>query len=144
MNETKSIAEVIERDGVYAGGVRGVSMRPMLREGRDTVVITPVSSRPQKYDVILFRRADGCVLHRVVKVLPEAFVTCGDSCSSKEQVRDGDVVGVLSEFYRGERRRVPSSGFWAVYGRAAVLLMPLRIGVRRSARALSRLFKRRK
>lgn len=138
----KSIAEVIERDGMYAGGTCGISMKPMLKEGRDTVVITPVSRRPRKYDVILFRRADGCVLHRVVKVLPDALVTCGDNSASCETVADGDVIGILSEFYRGEKHLSPESGFWAMYGRAAVLLMPLRIGSRRVVRAVSRLFKR--
>ena len=48
---------------------RGVSMLPMLRQGRDTVTLSPVTGRLRKYDLPLYRREDGrYVLHRVVGV----------------------------------------------------------------------------
>ena len=47
---------------------RGVSMLPMLRQGRDSVVLSPAPKQLRKYDLPLYRRDDGSyVLHRVVK-----------------------------------------------------------------------------
>ena len=68
MNDVKSIAEILERDGVYVGTTSGVSMKPMLRDRRDTVVIVPATERLKKYDVALFTQGGRCFLHRVVKV----------------------------------------------------------------------------
>ena len=47
---------------------RGISMLPMLRQGVDSVVLSPLPSRLKKYDLPLYRRKSGqYVLHRVVE-----------------------------------------------------------------------------
>ena len=47
---------------------RGVSMLPLLRQGRDAVVLSPLPERLRKYDVVLYRRRNGqYVLHRIVE-----------------------------------------------------------------------------
>ena len=38
---------------------RGVSMLPLIREGRDSVILSPVSGRLKKYDIPFYRRHDG-------------------------------------------------------------------------------------
>lgn len=144
MTENKNISEIIERDGVYVGTIRGVSMRPMLRDGRDTVVIASASGRLKKYDVALFRHNGRYILHRVVKVLPDSYITCGDNSVNKERVNDSEIVGVLCEFYRGERHCRPDSPFNALYSRMSVFFMPLRIFSRRTALSVARAFKRKR
>ena len=52
------IEDRLKEDGIYAGLTTGVSMRPMLRTGRDTILISPVEGRLKKYDVPLYRRGD--------------------------------------------------------------------------------------
>ena len=38
---------------------RGVSMLPMLRQGIDTVTLSPLPEKLKKYDLPLYRRTDG-------------------------------------------------------------------------------------
>ena len=94
----EKIEEIIARDGVYVCTTSGISMKPMLRDRRDTVVIAPVSGRLKKYDVALYRYKGKYLLHRVVKVLPDSYVCCGDNCITPEiGVTDADVIGVQSK-----------------------------------------------
>ena len=50
---TTSFEELLARDGRLVYRVRGVSMRPMLRQERDIVIIEVPSLRLQKNDVAL-------------------------------------------------------------------------------------------
>ena len=81
----------------------GISMRPMLREHRDVVVIERVSRKLKKHDVPLYRR-EGCdrfVLHRIIKVTDNGYVIRGDNLYRNEyNVTDKDIIGVLKCFYR--------------------------------------------
>ena len=38
---------------------RGVSMLPIIKEGRDSVILAPVDRPIERYDVILYRRENG-------------------------------------------------------------------------------------
>ena len=58
---------------------RGISMQPMLRNGQDSVVLSPVNKPLKKYDLPLYRRPDGqFVLHRIVAVTGGQPVYEGD------------------------------------------------------------------
>lgn len=74
----------------------------MIRRGRDRVCIGRCSGASALYDVPLYRRPSGqLVLHRIVKVLPEEYVTCGDNRRKWERgVTDAMIIGILSGFYR--------------------------------------------
>ena len=103
--ETNSkIEEVIEEQGFFMCSTVGVSMYPMLRNRRDVVVIVPVTDRLKKKDVALYKRNDGYVFHRVIKVMPDHYIIRGDNCYYKEVVTDDMVIGVLKEFYRGKTK----------------------------------------
>lgn len=82
----------------------GVSMRPMLREHRDIVVIERVNRPLKENDVPLYRRkgCDRLVLHRIVKIKKDgSYVIRGDNLLDNEySVKDEDIVGVLKAFYR--------------------------------------------
>jgi hypothetical protein len=57
----------------------GVSMLPILREGRDTVTISAPPEKLKKYDIILYQRTNGkYVLHRIVGV-GETYTCIGDN-----------------------------------------------------------------
>lgn len=105
MTDISKIKKILDEQGMYVSTTSGVSMMPMLRHRRDTIVVKPAAQRLQKYDVALYRRGQEYVLHRVIKVLPDSYVIRGDNCIAKEYgITDADVLGVLVEFYRGERR----------------------------------------
>ena len=77
-----SIEEQLETDGSIVHAIKGVSMMPLLRQGIDVAVIAKKGEeRLKKYDVALYRRADGAyVLHRVFEVRENDYVICGDNC----------------------------------------------------------------
>ena len=91
----------------------GVSMLPMLRPGRDTVTISPITGRLKKYDVPLYRRDCGkYVLHRVIKV-EDTYTIVGDNHIWWEtDVRDDQMIAVVTSFCRdGKTISVQSLGY---------------------------------
>lgn len=70
---------VLEKEGYFVSTTSGVSMFPMLRDRKDTVVIYPVNGCLKKYDVLLYKRENNYVLHRVVKVLENGYLIRGDN-----------------------------------------------------------------
>ena len=94
------IESVLEKEGYFVSTTSGASMFPMLRNRKDTVVIYPVNSCLKKYDVLLYKRENNYVLHRVVKVLENGYLIRGDNCLYDEFVLDSQVIGILASFYR--------------------------------------------
>ena len=143
MSEKISVEEYLKKDGIYVGLTKGASMRPMLRAGKDTILIAPAGARLKKYDVPLYRRGDIYVLHRVVEVRETGYVICGDNCTEKEyDVTDGDVVGVLSGFRRGKRYVSVDSRSYLLYAKVWVACYPIRAAFMRARRTAGRLFRK--
>ena len=71
--------EILEKDGRLVYRFRGVSMKPMLYQNRDLVVIEKVKDRLKKGDVVLYRRGKDYVLHRIVRVSEDGYVIRGDN-----------------------------------------------------------------
>ncbi len=94
--------DVIERDGRLIYTNVGDSMRPLIRQDRDILIIEKPNGRLKKYDVPLFKRNSGqYVLHRVLKVRPNDYVICGDNRYSKEYgITDRHIIGVLTAVVR--------------------------------------------
>lgn len=106
---------------------RGVSMLPMLRQGIDSVVLSPISDDLKKYDLPLYRRENGkYVLHRIVDA--GCTYTCmGDNQFTPEPglCRD-QMIAVVTAFYRGEKKHsVSEPGYW-LYCRIWHYSRPLR------------------
>ena len=82
---------------------KGTSMLPMLRQGKDSVVLSPLPEQLKKYDLPLYRRDNGqYVLHRIVAV--GATYTCiGDNQVVKETgLRREQMIGLVTAFSRGD------------------------------------------
>lgn len=127
MSAAVNIEDIIHTEGAYVGTTVGVSMRPMLRNRRDTIVVRPAQGRLQKYDVALYKRGDGSyVLHRVVAFAPGGYRILGDNCLNDEFVRESQILGVLQEFWRGNAHCNPHGGFWMAYARIWFALWPAR------------------
>lgn len=114
MNKTTYEQELSEK-GVLIYTTTGRSMRPFLRSGEDLVQIeAKKAERFHKYDVVLYRRPCGkYVLHRIVKVLPDSYVICGDNCWQLEKgITDSQILGVLTAVIRkGEKLDVNTPGY---------------------------------
>ncbi len=123
----RRVEDVLREEGVFVSTTVGVSMYPMLRNRKDTVVISPCTGRLQKYDIPLYKRGDAYVLHRIVKVLPDSYVICGDNCVQREYgVTDSQILGVLTACYRGEKPLNLEGGCYRGYVRLWCALYPLR------------------
>lgn len=83
----------------------GISMEPMLHTRKNIVVIKKVSAPLKKYDVVLYKRGESYVLHRLVKIAADGkYVFRGDNCVNDEyDITDENVLGVLKGYYKGER-----------------------------------------
>ena len=139
-----SIEEILADEGRLVYSNVGDSMLPLIRQGRDLVVIERVSGRLKKYDVPLYRRDGGqYVLHRVLKVRQDDYVLCGDNRWRRETgVTDRHVRGVLTAVVRdGKELRVTDLRY-KLYVRLWCGLFPLRPVVLRGAWFLKRLAKR--
>ena len=124
--KASNIEELLGTRGVYVSTTSGVSMMPMLRDRQDTIVVMPASERLKKYDVALYRRGEEYVLHRVIKVLPDSYIIRGDNCIAKEYgITDKDVLGVLVEFYRGEKRVSVNKRSYKAYSAFICAVHPL-------------------
>ncbi|MCI6995994.1 MAG: hypothetical protein MR936_04165 [Eubacterium sp.] len=121
------IEDVVKNNGVYVSTTVGLSMYPMLRNRRDTIVVRPYTGRLKKYDVPLYRSNGKYILHRIVKVLPDSYVICGDNCRNKEYgITDDQIIGVLTEFYRDGRKINMHGIFYQTYVRIWTALYPVR------------------
>lgn len=103
-NSSLNIAEVLSKGEIIITGFSGTSMLPMLRSGKDRVVIEKITSKPKCNDVPLYMSGGGkYILHRIVKVKPQGYVIRGDNLYRNEyNVTDKDIIGVLTGFYRGD------------------------------------------
>ena len=97
--------EIIRRDGRLVYTNVGDSMLPLIRQGRDLLVIEKTSGRLKKYDVPLYKRDSGqYVLHRILKVRQEDYVICGDNRWRREYgITDRHIIGVLTAVVRDGR-----------------------------------------
>lgn len=81
----------------------GTSMLPMLHPGRDSVFLKSPPSDLKKYDLPLYRRADGqFVLHRIVKVKKNGtYIMCGDNQFVREYgIKNNQIIGIVTGFVR--------------------------------------------
>ena len=101
MENTKyTIEEILAEQGKYIGPTVGVSMLPMLKNRRDTIVVTAKTGRLKRLDVALYKRGSAYVLHRVLNPIEDGYIIRGDNCYSDEIVPETAVIGVLTEFFR--------------------------------------------
>ncbi len=136
------IEDILACDGVWVSTTAGVSMWPMLRDRRETIVVRPARGRLRPLDVALYRRGDAYVLHRVIDVEKDGYRILGDNCVQYEYVNEAQVIGVLDEFWRGERHCDPRSPAWLAYARAWHVAFPVRCALNRSRAAAGRLKRR--
>ncbi len=103
LENTELVLNALETEGEFISLTKGVSMRPMLRQGKDIVIVTKPTRELRKGDVPLYKRRnyDFLLLHRILKVEEDHYVIRGDNTYSLEHVPKDYVVGVLKEFYRG-------------------------------------------
>ena len=106
----------------------GSSMKPLLREHKDTVLLSKPNGKLKKYDIALFKRKNGnYVLHRIVKTDNKQYFFCGDNQISLESgITDDMIIAVTKGIYRGEKYIPCDRLSYKIYSRIWVTLLPLR------------------
>lgn len=107
--------------------IKGHSMRPLLRDGKDEVVLAPCRAEEVKRrDVVLFRYRGRHLLHRVIGKTGGRYRMQGDGiCTSYEECGPEDIIGVVMTVYRPGGRCMEtasvrwrlSSCLWLALGR---------------------------
>ena len=118
---------------------KGRSMRPLLRQGRDQVVLAPVTGELKKYDIPFYRRDDGhFVLHRIVAV-GETYTCIGDNQHEFEHgVRRDQILAVATAVIRDGREIPVTDPGYMLYCRLWHWLRPVKRVLGRCKRWLRR------
>ncbi len=106
---------------------RGCSMLPLLRQGRDSVELSPLPEKLKKYDLPVYQYPSGkVVMHRVVDVQEDCYICLGDNTYEYERILPGQLIGLVTAFKRRERRISVESPAYQCYARMWVALFPVR------------------
>ena len=83
---------------------RGTSMLPLIRQGVDSVELSPLEGRLKKYDLPFYQRDDGqYILHRILKA-GDTYTCIGDNQTVYEEgVRQDQLLAVVTGFYRKDK-----------------------------------------
>lgn len=119
---------------------RGISMLPMLRQGKDSVVLSPLPDSLSRYDLPLYQLENGrYILHRIVAVHEDHYTCMGDNLLAKETVYPGQMLAVVTAYYREGRRVEMASREHRFYCR---MLLPCWRLYRRTRSSLGRIKRR--
>jgi len=106
---------------------RGVSMLPMLRQGRDQVELSPLPQRLSKYDLPVYQYPSGkYVMHRVVEVKEDHYICNGDNLLQMEKVYHHQMIALVTAFTRDGRRVEVSDPKYQCYCRFWCATRPVR------------------
>lgn len=108
-----TLEETLKKVGFAVRKVSGDSMMPMLDQHTDLVKLVPASGELKKGDLPLYRRDDGqYVLHRIIRVKKNCYLTRGDNRREIEHIPKSSVVAVTVGFFkRGRYITVDDSGY---------------------------------
>ncbi|MCR4887786.1 MAG: S24/S26 family peptidase [Ruminococcus sp.] len=139
--EKVTYEEYLEKHGSMTYSNVGISMMPLLKQGRDLFTVKKKGdSRCKKYDVVLYRRPPSSyVLHRVIKVRENDYVILGDNCVAKEYgIKDSDIIGVMTEYvHNGKKHTVDYFGYrlyswvWVNFASVRIFLVKVKSKLRR-------------
>lgn len=118
---------------------KGVSMLPMLRQGKDSVEIAPLPEKLKKYDLPVYQYPGGkVVMHRVVDVREECYVCLGDNTYRYEYIRPEWMIAVVTAYKRGEKIISVNDPSYRLYSRLWAWSFPVRKFLKRAKNWLRR------
>ena len=137
------IREQLAAGGSVSFSPRGTSMLPMLRQGIDTVTLSPLPDRLRKYDLPLYQRENGqYVLHRVTAAEGDCYTCIGDNQFSPESgLSHGQMIAIVTAFTRDGRKHTVDERGYQLYCRLWHHSRPVRYLFRRIKEKLKRMLK---
>ena len=109
--------DILNSDGILVYTNVGYSMMPLLHQRKDVIEIRKKEDdRCNKYDVVLYKRGDHYILHRVLKVMPEGYIIAGDHNTCIDGlITDDMVIGVMTRVIRSGRSITPDNILYKLY-----------------------------
>ena len=97
------IIETVEKGGTFRLYPKGISMRPLIRQGKDSVLLKSPDTL-NKFDIVLYKRENGqYVLHRLLNAEGN-IVLCGDNEILPERgVKKEQIFAKVQTVYRKEK-----------------------------------------
>ena len=135
------IREELERGGSVRIHPMGVSMLPMIRQGKDSVVLSSLPEKLKKYDVVLYQRKNGqFVLHRLVGS-KSGYVFWNDNGFEHERgIERSQMIARVSSFYREDELIDVEKGSYRSYCRLWYWTRGIRRLTRRASAVICRVF----
>lgn len=140
-----SFEEILAEKGYIVYTNVGCSMMPLLRQRRDIIEIRPLTRKPVKYDVILYKRNHTYILHRVLKVQPDGgYLIAGDNNLFIERdVTDSMILGRMTRIIRdGREILVDNNLLYKLYSHVWVDFFPVKCFLLRVRGKAARLYHR--
>lgn len=123
------IEDTVKKGGSMPLVVTGNSMKPFMKDGRDTVWLEACKASDYKRGkILLFRREDGkIVLHRVRKVMPDGVLLMnGDAQYWCEEIKKEQTLAVVTYIEKDGRKIFCNSLKYRFITEVWQLLKPLR------------------
>ena len=94
--------ELLEMSGYIVYTNVGSSMMPLLRQRQDLIEIRKKEQgRCRKYDVVLYKRRNKYLLHRILRVTPKGYIIAGDhNTFTEKDVTEDMILGVMTRIIR--------------------------------------------
>ena len=144
--QKSTFEQELEKNGKLIYVNKGDSMMPLIRQGRDLLIIEkpPKKRRLRKYDVPLYRRDSGqYVLHRILQVRKNDYVICGDNRWEKEYgITDRHIIGVLMGIVRNGKTLSVKDKKYLLYVHIWCDFFPIRAFIVHAVRAVKRRLKK--
>lgn len=141
MEKTYSFEELLSERGYIVYTCKGTSMMPLLRQHRDIIEIRPKGDeRCEKYDVVLYKRGNKYVLHRILRVLPDGYIIAGDNNTFLEyDIKDEEIIGKMVRLVRDGKEIRMTDQKYLMYVHLWCDFYPVRIFILRGKRKLWRI-----
>lgn len=131
---SEEVLMVLVRERLAAGykvrylPFKGVSMLPLLRQGKDRVELGPLPQKLKKYDLPVYQMPSGkYLMHRVLKVTPTHYICLGDNTLEFETIYPEQMIGVVTAIERNGKRIEVSHPLYRLYCLIWGHTRPLRI-----------------
>ena len=116
----------------------GNSMKPLLRQNRDIIEIRPKGNhRCKKYDVVLYKKGENYILHRILRVLSDGYITAGDNNTFLEHdIKDEQIIGIMVRVIRDGKEIRMTDKKYLLYVHIWCDLFPVRMALLKIKRSL--------
>lgn len=109
--------------------VKGKSMQPFLRNGKDIVILSSFDrAELQPREIVLFPHTGRLFLHRIIKETNGHFIIQGDGVIKNHEVAEPkDIIGIVRYIIRPDGKEVDVHGFSSMlYWKVWYFMRPFR------------------